>query len=182
MRKDRAFVRDMTIAGTMLLCLIVGCIIHAARRSTPEEETRVVIEQPTNLDGETQELVNVENRPERKSTRQVVLEEIDKHKERIARDPDDQEVPAYQLAIANLYVTKLGDYEAASIQLEELVEQFPESNQVSQAYAKLANCYESLGWRSVADSTYKRMMKHFPDDSASYEYARAKRYGDKNVY
>jgi len=182
MRGDRSFVRDIAIAGTILLCLVVAGIIRAARKPAPEEETRVVAEEARNLDGQTQELINVENRPERKPTRQVVLEEIDKHKQKIAEDPKDEEVPAYQLAIANLYVTKLGDYEAASIQLEELIEQFPDSDLAAQAYAKLAKCYEGLGWRGVADATYKRMMEHFPDDSASHQYARAKRSGAENIY
>lgn len=182
MRGDRYFVRDISIAGALLLCLIIGCVIQTVRKPAQQGEVRTVTEKPTDLDGETRELLNVENRPERKATRQVVLEQIEKHEEKIASDPEDREVPAYQLAIANLYVTKLGDYEAASIQLEELIEQFPDSNLASEAYAKLGNCYENLGWSSVANATYKRMMNHFPEDSESHEYARAKRYGAKNVY
>jgi tetratricopeptide (TPR) repeat protein len=142
---------------------------------------RTVTENPRDLDGNTRELLDVGKRPERKSSQQVVLEAIEEHKEKIASDPEDREVPAYQLAIANLYVTKLGDYETASIHLEELIEEFPDSNLVSEAYAKLGNCYENLGWSSVAKATYKRMMKHFPEDSESYAYARAKREGAKNV-
>ena len=181
MRKDRYFVRDISIAGALLLCLIIGCVIQTVRKPAEQGEVGSVAENPTDLDGNARELLDGENRPERKSSRQVVLDAIEEHKEKIASDPEDREVPAYQLAIANLYVTKLGDYEAASIHLEELVEEFPDSNLVSEAYAKLGNCYENLGWSSLAKATYKKMMSHFPEDSQSYAYARAKRYGDTNV-
>jgi len=182
MRKDRAFVRDMTIAGAMLLCLIVGCIIHAARGPAPKEETPVAAEQPTNLDGEVQEPIEVAARPERKSPRQTVLDEIAAHKEKIALDPKDEDVPAYKLAIANLYVGKLGDHMSASVELEELISQFPDSDLTAQAYTKLARCYEKIGWPDVATATYRKMMRHFPEDSPSHEYARAKRYGTEGVH
>ena len=182
MKGDRAFVRDIAIAGTILFCLIVVGIARAVRQPVPQDETQVAPQNPRDLDGVTQEPIDTANRPERQSARQVVLDQIVKHEEKIAANPKDREVPAYQLAIANLYVTKLGDYEAASIQLEELIEQFPESNQVPQAYASLGKCYESLGWQSVADATYKRMMKHFPEDSASHQYAQAKRNRTKGIY
>ena len=182
MKGDRAFVRDIAVAGTILFCLIVVGIARAVRQPVPQDETQVAAENPRDLDGVTQQPIDTTNRPERQSSRQVVLDQIAKHEEKIAANPKDREVPAYQLAIANLYVTKLGDYEAASIQLEKLIEDSPDSNLAPQAYVKLAKCYESLGWQGVADATYKRMMKHFPEDSANHEYARAKRSRTKGVY
>jgi tetratricopeptide (TPR) repeat protein len=182
MKRDKAFVRDIAIAGILLLCIVVVGIVRATRQPVSQEETAVAVENPKDLDGVTQELLDSENRPERRSSRQVVLDQIAKHEEKIAQNPTDTEVPAYQLAIANLYVTKLGDYESASVYLERLIEQSPDSNLVSQAYVKLAKCYESLGWQSVADATYKRMMDHFPEDSANYEYARAKQSRTQGIY
>ena len=183
MTSNRAFVRDIALAGAVLVCLVVAGAIRAARRPAPEEETpAVVTADPTNLDGESHQPLDVAGRPERKSARQVALDEIASHRERIAEDPGDEDVPAYQLAIANLHITKLGDYETASIELEELISHFPESTLVAQAYTKLARCYENMGWRGVADTTYKKMMRHFPEGSPNWEYARAKRRGATDIY
>jgi len=178
MMKDRAFIRDIAIAATILLCIALAGIVRATRRPAPDQEDAVAALQATNLDGDVQLVVEAENRPERKSGRQVVLDAIVQHKEKIAEDPNDPEVPAYQLALANLYITKLGDYEAASVELEEMISQFPDSNLLAQAYAKLGNCYENLGWRGVADNPYKKMERHFPEGSGSWEYARAKQRGE----
>ena len=182
MKTDHSLVRDIAIAGTVLLCIVVVGIVRAARRSAPDRGMSVATAAPTNLDGESQQSIDVVGRPERKSNRQVVLDKIAKHKEKIAENPKRDEVPAYQLAIANLYITKLGDYETASIHLEELISQSPENNLAPQAYAKLAKCYESMGWRDMADATYRRMMRHFPEDSPNHQYARAKRRGAENIY
>jgi len=182
MKRDRAFVRDIAVAGILLLCIVVVGIVRAVRQPVPQDETGVAAENPRDLDGVTQELIDTANRAERKSSRQVVLDQIAKHEEKIAQNPKDREVPAYQLAIANLYVTKLGDYETASVYLEKLIEDSPDSNLAAQAYVKLAKCYEGLGWQGVADATYKRMMDHFPEDSASHEYARAKRSRTEGIY
>lgn len=179
---DRSFRRDIAIAGIVLLCLVIAGVARAKRRPATDEQAPVVAEQPTNLDGESQQPIDVEGRPVRKSTRQVVLDKIASHKEIIAENPRDEEVPAYQLAIANLHIYKLGDYEAASAELEELISGFPESNLAAQAYVKLGKCYESMGWSGVADATYKRMERHFPEGSGSWEYARAKRRGAENIY
>jgi TolA-binding protein len=111
-----------------------------------------------------------------------VLDAIAEHREIIAEDPKHRDVPAYRLAIANLYIVKLGDYESASLELEELLSKSPESNLSAQAYAKLGKCYEGLGWRGVADNVYKRMAQQFPEGSPTWEYARAKRRGDENIY
>jgi TolA-binding protein len=179
---DGASKRDFVVAGTLLLCIALAAVVRAVRRPAPEEETAVAAENRTNLDGDIQVVVETGDRPLRKSGRQVVFDAIAQHKEKIAEDPSNEEVPAYQLAIANLYIAKLGDYEAASVQLEEMIEQFPESNMTAQAYVKLGNCYENLGWRGVADNTYKKMERHFPEGSENWEYARAKQRRVDNVY
>jgi tetratricopeptide (TPR) repeat protein len=165
-----------------LLCIVIAGVVRAVRRPAAEDEAATVsAANPTNLDGDVQHVVEVGNRLERKSTRQVALDAIAGHKAKIAEDPNHREVPAYQLAIANLHIFKLGDYESAASELEELISRSPESNLAAQAYAKLGKCYESLGWSGVADATYKRMERHFPEGSGSWEYARAKQRG-KTMY
>jgi len=177
MQWNRFFTRDIVIAGALLLCIIVVGAVRAARRPAPEQEVPGALS-PTNLDGEVHNVVEVMNRPERKADRQVALDAIASHEAKIAEDPSHVEVPAYRLAIANLYITRLGDLEFASVHLDALISQFPESNLAAQAYAKLANCYENMGDWSLADYTYRKMMNHFPEGSANWEYARAKRFGD----
>lgn len=179
---DRSFIREIAIAGTVLLCLVVVGVVRATRRPARDEETPAMAGVSTNLDGETQEVFQVTNRPVRKAAHQLVLDAIAEHREVIAEDSDHKDVPAYQLAIANLYISKLGDYESAASELEEIVSRFPDSNLSAQAYAKLGKCYENLGWRGVANNTYKRMMRHFPEGSPNWEYASAKRRGDDNIY
>jgi len=179
MMRDRALIRDIAIAAAILLCLVIAGVVRAVRRPAAEDEaTAVLAANPTNLDGEVQHVFEIGNRLERKTNRQVALDAIASHKAKIAEDPDHQEVPAYQLAIANLHIFKLGDYESAASELEELISSSPESNLLAQAYAKLGKCYENLGWRGVADNTYKKMERHFPEGSGSWEYARAKRRGE----
>jgi len=182
MRLDRSLQRDIVIGGIVLLCLVGFGALRAARRPATATEGETAAQIATDLDGRSHELLGAANRPIRKSTREAVLEQIAKHREKIAMDPSDEEVPAYQLAIANLYITKLADFESASVQLEEMIAQFPESNLTAQAYVKLAKCYEYMGLPSMADATYAKMMRHFPEGSANWEYARAKRRGDANIY
>ncbi len=179
---DRSFQRDIVIGGIVLICLVVLGVFRAARRPDIQATGQMAALTPTDLDGRSHQLLDAASRPVRKSTRGAVLEQIEKHKKRIALDPSDQEVPAYQLAIANLYITKLADFESASVQLEEMIAEFPESNLVPQAYVKLAKCYEYMRLPGMADATYARMMRHFPEDSTNWEYARAKRRGDANIY
>ena len=179
---DRTLQRDIVIGGIVLLCLIAVGAFRAARRPASDEAGQVVAQAPTDLDGRSHEPIDVANRPLRKSAREAVLEQIDKHEEKIALDPAHEEVPAYQIAIANLYITKLGDFESASVQLEQMISQFPDSNLTAQAYAKLAKCYEYMRLPTMADATYRKMMNHFPEGSSNWEYARAKRRGDANIY
>ena len=182
MSLDRSLQRDIVIGGIVLLCLVAVGVFRAVRRPAAETEEQVVALAPTDLDGTAQELVDGANRPVRKAPRQAVHDQIEEHKEKIALDPSHEEVPAYQLAIANLYITKLGDFDSASVQLEEMISQFPESNLTAQAYVKLAKCYEYMGLPAMADTTYRKMMRHFPEGSTNWEYARAKRRGDANIY
>ncbi len=180
---DRSFIREIAIAGTVLFCLVVVGVVRATRRPAQDEQTPAAMAGvSTNLDGQTQELFQATDRPVRKAAQQLVLDAIAEHREVIAEDPNHEDVPAYQLAIANLYISKLGDYESASSELEEIVSRVPDSNLSAQAYAKLGKCYENLGWRGVVNNTYKRMMRHFPEGSPNWEYASAKRRGDDNIY
>jgi|GEM_PF-4675744 len=182
MTLDRSLQRDIVIGGIVLLCLVGLGAFRAARRPAEQDASEVVARTSTDLDGRSHALLDAANRPIRKSTREAVLEQIEKHKDKIALDPGDQEVPAYQVAIANLYITKLADFESASAQLEEMISEFPDSNLVPQAYVKLAKCYDYMGLPSMADATYAKMMRHFPEGSTNWEYARAKRRGDANIY
>jgi TolA-binding protein len=182
MTLDRSLQRDIVIGGIVLLCLVGLGAFRAARQPATATEGQTTAQVSTDLDGRSHQLLDAANRPIRKSTRQAVLEQIDKHKDKIALDPADEEVPAYQVAIANLYITKLADFESASVQLEEMISEFPDSNLVPQAYVKLAKCYDYMGLPSMADATYAKMMRHFPEGSTNWEYARAKRRGDANIY
>ena len=65
MKRDRAFVRDIAIAGTILFCLIVVGIARAVRQPVPQDETQVAPQNPRDLDGVTQEPIDTANRPER---------------------------------------------------------------------------------------------------------------------
>ena len=177
MQWNRFFTRDIVIAGALLLCIIVAGAVRAARRPAPEQEVPVTLS-PTNIDGKVHNVVEDMNRPERKSDRQVALDAIVSHETKISKNPSHVEVPAYRLAIANLYITRLGDLESAAVHLDALISEFPESNLAGQAYAKLADCYENMGHWTGAESTYREMMNHFPEGSARWEYADAKLRGD----
>jgi len=179
---DRSFVRDVVIAGSISFCLIVIGIYRAARRPATDGKTSVGAQVRVDLDGKAQEPIPGADRPSRKSLRQLALEEIARHEEVIALDPEGTDTPAYTLAIANLYSQKVGDHESAAAYLEELIAHFPESDLVPQAFAKLARCYENLGMETTAEATYKRMMRSFPEHSNNWEYARAKLRGVENVY
>jgi TolA-binding protein len=176
---DRSLLRDIGIGVVVLLCIIGIASVRAARRPAQQEKPPAAdVQAPETTaaelpEGETQE---------RKSSEEQARDAIARHEEKIAEDPNGKDVPAYMLAIANLYITKLGDNESASSYLEDLIRRSPDSNLVPEAYAKLAKCYDRMGQPGLAQDIYRRMMQTFPEGSQEWEYAQAKLRGDTNLY
>jgi len=97
---------------------------------------------------------------------------IEDYRARIAEEPDHEDVPAWYLAMGNLYMTTFGDYGEAARSYERVVFDFPEWEGARAAYPQLITCYENLGDHMAVLRVYEQMMVHFPDDTQEYDYAR----------
>lgn len=101
--------------------------------------------------------------------------QIEDYQQKIEANPEDEETPAYLIAMGNLYRQKLGDYENAIRCYERIIINFPESEQRRQAFLQLEACYLKLEDRTGLKWLYDKMVEAFPEDSQEYQYAQEQR-------
>lgn len=109
----------------------------------------------------------------RKTTQQLALEQIAEHEAKIEANPDDEDVPAYLMAMGNLYRQKMLDYESAAECYKRLLYDYEDWEGVRVVYMQLATCYERLNKPFEAKAVYEQMLDVFPADSQEYEIAHA---------
>ncbi len=109
----------------------------------------------------------------RKTTQELALEQIAEHEAKVEANPDDEDVPAYLMAMGNLYRQKMVDYEKAAECYERLLYDYEDWDGVRVVYMQLATCYERLNKPTKAKAVYEQMLDVFPADSQEYEIAHA---------
>jgi hypothetical protein len=120
------------------------------------------------------------------SPQEEAQKDIDTYRKKIDADPKSEDAPPLQLAMGNLYLTKLLDYEKAAETYEWYIQQYADAHpaDLRTAFVQLATCYERLGEKHAneADNKYPEklnrlymdMMKRYPEDSQEYLFAKAK--------
>jgi tetratricopeptide (TPR) repeat protein len=97
--------------------------------------------------------------------------QIQEYQRKIDANPQGEETPAYLMAMGNLYLQKLGDYEKAKTPYEHIILEFPDSEERRQAFLQLEACYRTQKDRTGLKWLYEKMLEAFPEDSQEYQYA-----------
>ena len=107
----------------------------------------------------------------RVSAQDKVRETIASHQRRLDADPTGEEAPALLNAMGNLYRQRLSDYAQAASCFELLIDSFPNTPNIREAYLQLVFCYERMGDEENRRRILRRMMNDFPPESEEYLYA-----------
>jgi len=95
-----------------------------------------------------------------------------RHLERVEKDPEAEDAPAYLCAAANLK-KRLREYEEAAQLYERLLEEYPTWNNAYGVYPKLAHCYTMMEDEGRAENVWRRMMNSYPKGTQNYELAKS---------
>lgn len=104
---------------------------------------------------------------------QQVLDSIDKYEEELKYNRRSSETPANLYRLANLYYSKLLDYDKASLYYEALLQEFPDYEGLQTVYPNLATCYQRSGKFELERQTYRRMLDYYPSTTQDYAWAKA---------
>lgn len=102
-----------------------------------------------------------------------VQQQIAAYEQQIQAEPQSEDTPARLLAVANLYMTRLRDYDKAATTYEYLIQQYPTWEHIGQVYIQLSTCYTNAGKQAEANRLAMRMLEIFPPDSQEYLYAQS---------
>lgn len=105
------------------------------------------------------------------SAQQEAIAAIDSYKEQIDHNLNSEESAPALANMANLYYSKLADWENAALYYEILLDRHPDYTGNKVSYANLASCYERLKEHDLAQTAYERMRDHFGPGSKEYEFA-----------
>lgn len=103
---------------------------------------------------------------------------IDVYEHELQYNPDSANRAEDLFRTANLYYSKLQDYEKASLYYVDLLQDFPDFTGARIAYINLANCYDQLDREEFRRSTLREMMKYFGEGSEEYLIAEEEFYRD----
>lgn len=112
----------------------------------------------------------------RESERDKVRGTIASHQQRFDADPQGEVAPALLSAMGNLYRQRLGDYEQAANCFEQLIDSYPDSPNIREAYLQLVVCYNRLGDEENRRRILRRMINDFPPNSEEFLYASQQLY------
>ncbi len=100
-----------------------------------------------------------------------VAEAIKDYQAQIHEDVTTEDSAGALARMANLYYSKLGDFENAALYYEILLREHPHYTGNKISFANLASCYERLKEYDLAQTVYERMRDHFGPGTKEYEYA-----------
>lgn len=109
--------------------------------------------------------------PMRPGERELILQTITSHQAAFDAEPESPDAPAYLRAMANLQLQKLGEYEEAARNYEQIILNYPEWESTRMVYGELMTCYEMLNDSTNVAWLANLMMERFPDDSEEYHFA-----------
>ena len=109
--------------------------------------------------------------PQRPDRREQLLETIASHQAAFDADPDAPDAPNYLRAMGNLQMQRLQDFEAAALNFEQIILNYPEWRQDRFLYADLITCYEMLGDTAGLIRVAELMLERFPENSEAYLFA-----------
>ena len=74
---------------------------------------------------------------------------------------DKPQVIKYQMSLANIYFF-LGKYEKAIVGYENIVNRYPQAEQVPEALYRLGQSYDELSRYPEAREVYKKLIENYP--------------------
>lgn len=98
-------------------------------------------------------------------------DQIADYKDQIANARPGQDTAGETARMANLYYSKMADWEQAALYYEILLREYPDYSANKVSYVNLASCYERLKEYDLARVTYERMREHFGPGTKEYEFA-----------
>ena len=173
--------KNWPLMAAMAVCLIVAGILaarsdggEAAANATASLDISDVAPNVGNPDALA--ALGVEAAPRKPSETEHARTVIAEHQAAIEADPDAHDVPALLRASGNLYRQKVGDYEAAAEQYENLIYNHPDWPGTRGAYVNLAHCYKQLGEKEKERNLYRRMLTVFEEGTEEHNFAAAQVY------
>lgn len=156
---------------SLLVLIAASAVVMAMRPEAADtaEAMAVDTEVAVNL---TDAQEAVQSRWSQATRDQRVQEAIDEYERELRENRDSSDTPANLYRLANLYYSKVHDYEKASLYYEALIQEFPDYQGLQTVYPNLAVCYERLGRHDLKRNTYRRMMEYYPDHSQEYAFAK----------
>lgn len=100
-----------------------------------------------------------------------VLDAIANYEEELKYNRGSSETPVNLYNLANLYYSKMQDYNKASLYYEALIQEHPDYKGLNTVYPNLGICYQRLGKYELERGVYRRMLDYFPDHTQEYLYA-----------
>ena len=82
------------------------------------------------------------------------------------------DTPKNLFRLANLYHSRVRNFERAALYYEALLQEFPSYFANENVYPKLAECYMRQGDTALERQTYRRMLDFYPEDSEEHAFAR----------
>lgn len=163
-----SFVRNNWHLLLVFVAVVAAIPIVAMRERTQEAAPETSTGDMALATGETMRIVPLEPR---ETSRDAAAAIIESHRRQLEANPKSDDAPALLVGMGNLYRQKLSDYEQAAACFERLLDEYPDSINIREAYLQLVICYERLGDEENRRRILRRMMNDFPPESEEYLYA-----------
>ena len=150
-----------------LVVLIAGAIVFALRGEAPEEQ-QVTEDAPR----PAAEVTNAQVDIARDKPAQEAKRLIDEYDEQVEAEPDHEDTPARIQAAANLYMTKLKDFEQAAFKYQVLLDEYPEYEGNRTVYPNLEYCFREMEDNAGLTYLFELMIEREPPNSNEVEYAK----------
>ncbi len=164
----------LAIIAVVSLILVIG-LTRSNDGENAQDETTQAQRPVITVDQLTQEdmraVLERDPGPLRPGEREHVQQTISSHQTAFDAEPESPDAPAYLRAMANLQLQKLGEYEEAARNYEQIILNYPEWESTRMVYGDLMTCYEQLNDMANIAWLVNLMMERFPEDSEEYHFA-----------